>query len=361
MDIEKLRHWFFLNRRALPWRENPSPYEVWISEVMLQQTRVSVVVPYFNRWMHLFPTITSLGEANLEKVIKVWEGLGYYSRARSLHAGALYLTQHHGGELPSTAKDLQKVKGLGPYTIGAILSFAFKQKEAAVDGNVLRVLSRYDALEEPIDKLAVQKKLRDRCQALLPEKEPWIVMEALIELGALVCQKKPSCNLCPLKGSCQAFKDCKAGLLPLKSKREKTIHLHRVVAVIHSEKALLLKKGQKGKVMEGLAEFPYFDKGTRPEEALGIPLEPLGPLPQVTHSFTKYKAFLYPHLYRAQEREVEDYEWIPFDRIPSIPFSSGHRRILQTFLKNREITTESLGSEGVQYTNIGNSLMHTHG
>ncbi|NRA90187.1 MAG: A/G-specific adenine glycosylase, partial [Simkaniaceae bacterium] len=143
MDVTAIRKWFFKNRRNLPWRENPSPYEVWVSEIMLQQTQVSVVVPYFERWMNIFPTIEKLAGAPLEKVIKAWEGLGYYSRARNLHEGAKYLMEENGGELPSSAAELEKVKGIGPYTVGAILSFAYKQKRAAVDGNVLRVLARY--------------------------------------------------------------------------------------------------------------------------------------------------------------------------------------------------------------------------
>jgi A/G-specific adenine glycosylase len=329
MDTEKLRQWFFKNRRALPWRENPSPYEVWVSEVMLQQTQVSVVVPYFKRWMTLFPTITKLAEAPLERVIKTWEGLGYYSRARNLHEGARYLTENHGGELPSSSGELKKVKGLGPYTIGAILSFAFKEREAAVDGNVLRVLSRYYGIDEPIDMGKVQRKVWALCEALLPEREPWIIMEGLIELGALVCKKKASCSTCPLQEECVAKRTSKADLLPLKRSRAKTILLHREVAVIHTENALLLRKGENGKVMEGLAEFPYFERGTLIKDVLDLSLTPICPLPEVAHGFTKYKAFLYPYLYRALHKEIEGYEWVSFEKIPTIPFSSGHRRILQ--------------------------------
>ncbi|WP_316359665.1 A/G-specific adenine glycosylase [Candidatus Neptunichlamydia sp. REUL1] len=329
MDTEQLRQWFFKNRRDLPWREDPSPYEVWVSEVMLQQTQVSVVVPYFKRWMTLFPTITKLAEAPLERVIKIWEGLGYYSRARNLHEGARYLTENHGGELPSSGEELIKVKGLGPYTVGAILSFAFKKREAAVDGNVLRVLSRFYGIEEPIDLGKVQKKVWELCEALLPKKEPWIIMEALIELGALVCKKTASCSSCPLQKECVANRTSKADLLPIKRSREKTIHLHRDVAVIHTEDAFLLRKGESGRVMAGLAEFPYFERGTAIEDSLDLSLTPLCSLPEVTHGFTKYKAFLYPHLYRALHKEIEGYEWILFEKIPITPFSSGHRRILQ--------------------------------
>ncbi len=329
MNTEKLRQWFFKNHRNLPWRENSSPYEVWVSEVMLQQTQVSVVVPYFKRWMTLFPTITKLAEAQLETVIKAWEGLGYYSRARNLHKGARYFSENHGGEIPSSSAELKKVKGLGPYTIGAILSFAFKRREVAVDGNVLRVLSRFYGIDEPIDTGKVQRKVRELCQVLLPEREPWIIMEGLIELGALVCKKKARCSSCPLQEECVANRTSKVDLLPLKKSREKTIHLHREVAVIHTESELLLRKGEKGKVMAGLAEFPYFERGTPIEDTIDLSLTPICSLSEVFHGFTKYKVFLYPYLYYTLHKEIEGYEWVPFEKISTTPFSSGHRRILQ--------------------------------
>lgn len=333
-DSEKLRKWFFFNRRALPWRENPSPYEVWISEVMLQQTQVSVVIPYFKKWMELFPTISALAEAPIEKVIKAWEGLGYYSRARNLKSGAEYLCRQHDGELPENYRDLKEVKGLGPYTIGAILSFAFKEKVPAVDGNVLRVLSRFFAIEDPIDKGKTQKRIRDLCFSLLPDDEPWIIMEALIELGALVCQKKAKCNECPLRDQCLGR--TKADLLPIKSKKEKTVHLHRDVAVIYSGKELLLQKGKEGKVMADLWEFPYFDRGSNIEDILGISLTPKRALQEMSHGFTRYKAFLYPHLYEGKKTPLLNYFWVPFDRVMKIPFSSGHRRIIH-YLRNNSI------------------------
>lgn len=338
---QELKKWFFLNRRLLPWRENPSPYEVWVSEVMLQQTQVSVVIAYFKRWMNAFPTIKALSEAPLEKVIKVWEGLGYYSRARNLHQGARYLMEHQGGELPASYDELQKVKGLGPYTIGAILSFAFKQKVPAVDGNVLRVLARYYCIEEEIDKGPTKRKIESLTQEILPEDEPWIVMEALIELGALVCKKIPQCTLCPLKASCLAFQKCKAELLPYKSKGPKTLHLHRLVAVIDTGGEVLVRKGAAGKVMADLWEFPYFERGVNVEEALGIPLEPIEKFPEVTHGFTRYKAYLYPHLYKAKKEELPSYEWVSYKELSLRPFSAGHRKILHHFKALRRCSFSS--------------------
>ena len=326
-DAQKLRRWFFLNRRFLPWRESSSPYEVWVSEVMLQQTQVTVVIPYFNRWMRLFPTISALAAAPIEAVIKAWEGLGYYARARHLKEGAIYLTRHFGGELPDSYEALEKVKGLGPYTIGAILSFAFKKKAAAVDGNVLRVLSRFFSISKPIDQQKTQKEIRDLCLTLLPEVEPWVVMEALIELGALVCQKKAHCDACPLSERCLG--KSQAHLLPIRKARQKSIELHRDVAIIYAQDEILLRKGEPGGVMADLWEFPYFEKGLPVEKALNmVSLVLKGTLREFHHQFTKYKAFLYPSIYQGTKVSVSGYHWIPFNRVHALPFSSGHRQIV---------------------------------
>lgn len=323
---ENLRKWFFLNRRLLPWRENPSPYEVWVSEVMLQQTQVTVVIPYFKKWMALFPTISALAAAPMEKVIKAWEGLGYYSRARNLKKGAEYVCRRYGGVLPDSYKDLEAVKGLGPYTIGAILSFAFKKKAAAVDGNVFRVLSRLFFIKDSIDQGRTQKKIRELCHSILPDNEPWVMMEALIELGALVCQKKAKCDECPLNPQCLG--KSQADLLPVRSQKGETIHLHRVVPVIYSGRELLLQRGDQGKVMADLWEFPYFDQGANIEEILGISLTLKKALQKISHGFTKYRAFLYPYLYEGEKKLFSNYLWVPFDHVKTLPFSAGHRQII---------------------------------
>ena len=333
-DYQSLRKWFYQERRPLPWRENPTPYGVWISEVMLQQTQVSVVIPYYIRWMKTFPTIEALAQAPIEQVIKTWEGLGYYSRARNLHAGAQYVLGHFDGELPKSEEALKKVKGLGPYTVGAIRSFAFKQKAAAVDGNVFRVLARYFSIKDSIDKGKTQKEIRSLCEKLLPDEEPWIIMEALIELGALICQKQAKCFVCPLQKSCLG--KSQADLLPIRKKREKAIHLHRHVAVVYSGHDILLRRGEEGRVMADLAEFPYCDVSIDIQVSLDLDLELEQTLPEVTHGFTKYKAFLYPHLYCGRKKTVQGHKWFPFSQVKSIPFSSGHRRIL-LYLRSKKL------------------------
>lgn len=332
--------WFLKNKRLFPWRQNTTPYAVWISEVMLQQTQASVVIDYYKRWMQRFPTIQALASASQEEVIKLWEGLGYYSRARNIHTAARALVDHYGGFIPDTQKELLKIKGLGPYTEAAIRSFSFHQKAAAVDGNVERVLSRYFLIEEDILKAQTKKKIRDLTFKLLPDEKPWIAMEALIELGALICQKKPDCQRCPLNQDCLANHSQKAALLPYKSKKTVLEKLYREVAVIFKEDAILIKKGEPGKVMADLFEFPFLTSklgGLDPKtaskqfsESIDLELKWIESLPSKKHSFTRFDVMLYPHIFHAKEESTPiSHQWVKKEEIHKFPFSSGHRRILQ--------------------------------
>jgi A/G-specific adenine glycosylase len=341
-DIEKLRAWFISQARDLPWRKNPSPYAVWVSEVMLQQTQVSVVIPYFLRWMERFPTIESLAKTSVEEVLKQWEGLGYYSRARNLHEGARYILENYNGELPSTESELRKIKGLGPYTIGAIRGFAFRQKAAAVDGNVLRVLARYHCIQEDISKIKTVKQMQKLAHDFLPDQEPWVVSEALIELGATICTKTAKCFQCPLKDTCKAFAKGKVQELPVKSSQIPVTLLYRSVAVIVCDGRVLVGRGEKEKVMADLYEFPYIELKSNEidvkshkkqmESEWQLKLDWIKTLPNVKHSFTRYRALLIPQLFQIKhEKAVKGYEWHPFAALKTLPFSSGHRRILRDF------------------------------
>lgn len=336
--MQELHAWFRTNRRDLPWRHNSTPYRVWISEVMLQQTRASVVTSYFDRWMVSFPNVKALASAPLERVMKMWEGLGYYSRARNLHKGAQQIVEKFGGEIPSCREDLDSIQGLGPYTIGAILSFGFKQRAAAVDGNVTRVLSRFFLIEENISKQSVKRKIVTMADALLDLKEPWVTAEALIELGATVCSTKPRCSACPLQKKCGAFLCGKTEALPIKNSELKITLLKRAVVLIEADGKILVKKGEAGKMMADLYEFPYFEmreKGWSPNKILravqnrfGLKTQIIKKLNEVTATFTRYKAHLYPiRLKAASMREIEGYQWILRDALAELPFSSGHRRI----------------------------------
>ena len=329
----------------MPWREDPTPYAVWVSEVMLQQTQVSVVVPYFERWMAQFPTIQALAQAPLEAVIKAWEGLGYYSRARNLHAGAQYVLEHHQGKLPDCPDALHKIKGLGEYTVGAIRAFAFRKKAAAVDGNVLRVISRYDCIEKDITRVPTRRRVAERVIDLLPDEAPWEVTEALIELGATVCSKQPKCHECPLQRGCAAHREGRQGELPIKRKAAAITPLYRTVAVIKHRDSYLVTRGEQGKVMADLYEFPYWET-----EPAGLSAEELATaiaqrytingsviqlLPTVEHGFTRYRVTLTPFMISTSTSHqstptTADGEWVTLKEMQQLPFSSGHRRILHT-------------------------------
>lgn len=343
INFEKLKNWFLNEKRDLAWRNQPTPYAVWISEVMLQQTQVTVVAPYFDRWMERFPTIKNLAEANLDEVIKLWEGLGYYSRARSLHEGARYLVEYHRGELPNNEEGLSKIKGLGPYTVGAILSFAFKKRAAAVDGNVIRVLTRYLEIKDDISKNKTVNQLRKIALNLLPEDESWIQNEALIELGATVCKKQPNCIACPLRSDCKGYSNGSAGQLPFKSTKSETHYLYRAVPILNCGNKLLIRRGEKGKIMSDLHEFPYFEtlaegwteKRLQQEiiQKWALEIKYDHTLENVNHSFTKYQVLLRPVIFHCiKEQAVKDHAWILIEDLKKLAFSSGHRRIFNSYL-----------------------------
>lgn len=336
MLIKNLREWFLETRRDLPWRQTLDPYAIWISEIMLQQTQVSVVIPYFERWMRAFPTVEKLSLSHLDDVIKIWEGLGYYSRARNIHEASKYIVKEHQGKLPNTEEELKKIKGIGPYTVGAILSFAFHQKKAAVDGNVIRVLTRLFNISEDISKQKTVKAIWDIAETVLPDHEPWIISEALIELGATVCTKNPKCQKCPLKSSCKAFLHGTEKELPIKLKKMTCTPLFRNVAVVTAKNKWLVKRGKSDKIMSDLYEFPYIET-IKPEEnlakaqekCLGISLKKIKDLKEVNHSFTRFRAKLNPSLFIAKEtKPIQDHEWLTFEELERFAFSSGHRRIL---------------------------------
>jgi A/G-specific adenine glycosylase len=341
MDIPSLHHWFLKNKRDLPWRNHSDPYAIWISEIMLQQTQVATVIPYFIRWLGIFPNVRTLASAPLEVVLKMWEGLGYYSRARGLHEGARFIVDHFEGEIPSDPEQLKLIKGIGPYTMGAILSFAYHKKIPAVDGNVMRVLARYFKVEGDISKTATQKQIRSLVELLLPDNESWITNEALIELGATVCQPKARCQQCPLMKGCLSYKENLTNSLPFKSKKVTIESLYRDVAIIKWKDLYLVKKGESGKVMSDLYQFPFFEGtkiGMTSEEVkekilseLQIKVEVIKPLADVSHSFTRYRVKLKPILFISKTAHpVDEFEWMELNQMKKLAFSSGHRRILES-------------------------------
>ncbi|HET7628750.1 MAG TPA: A/G-specific adenine glycosylase [Bacillales bacterium] len=261
---QRLTSWFDQQQRPLPWREDRDPYKIWVSEIMLQQTRVDTVIPYFRRFITRFPTIESLANADQEEVLKHWEGLGYYSRARNLHAGVREVHAKYGSRVPDQADEISAIKGIGPYTAGAILSIAFGKPEPAVDGNVMRVLSRVLLVEDDIAKQKTRKYFEQVVKAIIPEDDPSAFNQGLMELGATVCTpKSPKCLLCPVRQHCQAFQENRQAELPVKSKsKAPKVETIAVAAVQNENGEWLIRRRPETGLLGGMWEFPAFKVDT---------------------------------------------------------------------------------------------------
>ncbi len=256
-----LIQWYLQNKRDLPWRNTVKPYFIWLSEIMLQQTRVAQGLPYFLRFTEAFPTVFDLAKASEEDVLKLWQGLGYYSRARNLHKTAQQVAFEFDGEFPKTYTELLKLKGIGEYTAAAIASFSYNESVPVVDGNVYRVLSRYFDVETDIAFSGAKKEFTQLAAELLPKGQANLFNQAIMEFGALQCTpKNPDCGNCIFKDSCAALQKKKVALLPVKSKKVKvrTRHFNYLIFLDENENTLLQKRTEKG-IWQNLYEFPLLE------------------------------------------------------------------------------------------------------
>tara|TARA_B110000305_G_scaffold55374_1_gene61124 strand:+ start:407 stop:1444 length:1038 start_codon:yes stop_codon:yes gene_type:complete len=252
--------WYNLNKRNLPWRNTIDPYKIWISEIILQQTRVEQGLPYYNKFILNFPNIIKLSQAKEDKVLKLWQGLGYYSRARNLHFTSKYITEKLNGEFPKNYDGLIKLKGVGKYTASAISSFAYNEKKAVLDGNVFRVLSRYFGVFDPIDSTLGLKLFEEISFKNLPIKNIATYNQSIMEFGALQCKPaSPNCELCPLNFNCWAFLNNEISSLPVKNK--KIIKKERFFnfIVLANEKFVFIEKRIKNDIWKNLYQFPLFE------------------------------------------------------------------------------------------------------
>lgn len=294
-DTERLKkavgalcNWYRAGHRDLPWRRTPTPYHVWVSEIMLQQTRVQAVLPYYERFMRALPTVQALAEAPEEQLMKLWEGLGYYSRARNLQKAARVVCEQYGGEMPCTREELLTLPGIGPYTAGAVASIAGGQACPAVDGNVLRVLSRLFAREWDIRTQAVKRQAECELSAVIPADCPGDCNQALMELGAMVCLPNgaPLCDSCPVSGLCLAHEAGSEQRFPVRAPKKQRPVENRVVFLLWKDGRLALRKRPNSGLLAGLWEFPNFFEGEDPEKQLGVQLTDIRPLKRAKHVFT---------------------------------------------------------------------------
>ncbi|MGD9028916.1 MAG: A/G-specific adenine glycosylase [Anaerolineae bacterium] len=351
----RLLAWFAANARDLPWRHGRTPYRIWVSEVMLQQTQVNTVMPYYRRFMDRFPTIEALSAASLEHVLKVWEGMGYYARARHLHQAARHLVSSKEGRLPQSFDELRELPGVGAYTAGAIASLAFGQRVAAVDGNAQRVLCRVFAIREDVTRSATKHRLERVATALLPIEEPGDFNEALIELGATVCTpREPSCDCCPLSSLCQAYAQGEQELLPVRRPRRQVPHYDVTAAVtVCDDGAVLVAQRNADDMLGGLWEFPggKCEEGealraclTREmREELGVEVEVGDQLIVVEHAYTHFRITLHAfqcRLRRGQPRCIDcaAFRWVLPGDLDHLPMSVVDRRIAQILIDVSEET-----------------------
>lgn len=262
MKVTEFQHdlvnWFEAEQRDLPWRKDNDPYKIWVSEVMLQQTRVDTVIPYYNRFLEKFPTVDAFADADEESILKIWEGLGYYSRVRNLHEAVKEVVAVYGGEVPDTKEEISKLKGVGPYTAGAVLSIAYGKPIPAVDGNVMRVLSRILLITDDIAKPASRKVFEMAAEELMYDENPSYFNQALMELGALICTPtSPSCLLCPVREHCRAFANGCEEELPVKTRKKKSRHEDILAVVLKNDEGkILINKRPKNGLLANLWEFP---------------------------------------------------------------------------------------------------------
>lgn len=356
--IQDLLDWYQLHKRELPWRKTDSPYRIWVSEIMLQQTRVDTVIPYYNRFLEAFPTVYDLAEADQQHVLKLWEGLGYYSRGRNLHQAAKTVVQHFDGELPDDYDSITKLKGIGPYTAAAILSIAFDKKHAVVDGNVIRVLSRYFGIKDDIRSGKTKKQIQRLADEMIPENQPGDFNQAVMELGATVCTpSKPLCSQCPLSAECVAYQTVQTDSIPYKSPAKKVPHHHIGVGLIVNEKNELLISLRPNNVMlGGLWEFPggkqeadeKIKETVRRElyEELDVTVQVFGRFMQLKHAYSHFKITMHAFwcsIIQGTPKPISGKElrWVPLSEIDQFPFPKANKTLIENLhkLENSELTT----------------------
>jgi A/G-specific adenine glycosylase len=348
---KKLLSWYDKQARPLPWRETRDPYRIWVSEVMLQQTQVKTVESYYGRFIGRFPSVEDLARAAPDDVMKSWEGLGYYGRARHLHRAAREVVERFNGRVPDTLEALLSLSGIGRYTAGAILSIAFEKPEAVLDGNVIRVLSRMFHVTDDIRKASTQKMLWSLSEGLLPKRRIRDYNQALMELGALVCRSRnPACPDCPVSAICEAHRLSLQRELPVKSPRKPIPH-HEVTAGIiwRDDRLLITRRPPKG-LLGGLWEFPggKLEPGETLEgclkreirEELGITIEVGACLISVEHAYTHFRITLHAFECRYKGGRIrligiDDYRWILPRELDGFALPAADHKIIAR-LKNRK-------------------------
>jgi A/G-specific adenine glycosylase len=345
-----LLDWYHPNKRDMPWRHTDDPYRIWISEIMLQQTRVDTVIPYYYRFLEAFPTVYDLAKAEQQEVLKCWEGLGYYSRGRNLHQAAKTITESFDGTLPSTCKELTSLKGIGPYTASAILSIAFGKKYAVVDGNVLRVITRYFGIHDDIRKSGTKKQVQKYVDDLIPDDCPGDFNQAIMELGAIVCTpQNPRCDVCPVSKNCAAFNRVETDQIPYKSPAKKIPH-HQIAVglILNGSNELLIALRPNDRMLGGLWEFPGGKKEKNEtlketvarelKEELGVEVQVFQKFRDLKHAYSHFRITLHAYWCRISEgipapKSSQKLKWISLGQISELPFPKANKTLIEDLQK----------------------------
>ena len=349
---KNLLAWFEAHRRQLPWRDTEDPYRIWVSEVMLQQTQVKKVLEYYQKFVSRFPDVESLAEVDLQDLLKTWEGLGYYARARNFHKAAQVVVEDMAGEIPADYAAFRKLPGVGEYIAAAVQSIAFNQPYAVVDGNVKRVLARVFLINSPINQSASTKLFQQKADLLLDHNIPGTFNQAMMELGATVCRpQSPTCIVCPVNAVCRAFQTVRQDEFPVRQKPKPVPEYHIVAGVIHKGEQVLITQRKPEGLLGGLWEFPggkIHAKESAEQacirairEETNLRVEPIEYLTRIKHAYTHFRIVMdvFHCDYQSGEvvlSEATDYRWITVDQIGQYPFPRSNHKFIPLLTQGKE-------------------------
>jgi len=350
LPVNALLDWYEKNKREMPWRNTSDPYKIWISEVMLQQTRVDTVIPYFNRFIGKYPTVNDLAKSDQQSVLKVWEGLGYYSRARNMHQAAKTVSAEMNGKMPADYDGLIKLKGIGPYTAAAISSIAYSEKKAVVDGNVLRVMCRFFGIPDDIRSAGTKTEVQSYADDLIPKSNPGDFNQAVMELGATVCKpSSPLCDDCPLSVQCVAYNSAQTETIPYKSKKAKVPH-HQIAVglIVNNDNELLISLRQNDAMLGGLWEFPGGKKEDDEslkeaakrelDEELGVQVSVFDEFMNLKHAYSHFKITLHAYWCKIENgipapKSSQKLTWVSLNDIDEFPFPKANKTLIKNLQK----------------------------
>ncbi|MBS11499.1 MAG: A/G-specific adenine glycosylase [Gemmatimonadetes bacterium] len=341
----RILRWYDRQKRDMPWRGSQNPYHILLSEFMLQQTQVATVIPYFERFTHALPTLADLARADLDDVLRLWEGLGYYNRARNLHKAARAIIDDHDGHVPDDFDQLLSLPGFGPYTSAAVASIAFSRPHAVLDGNVIRVLSRLGAIDDDVTAPATKKAHQQHADDLLTVGRPGDHNQAMMELGATVCKpRQPLCDACPVAGHCAALSLGRVDEIPRKAKRAARPERHYGALIVRKGDEFLISRRKADGLLGGLWEFPSIETKSpatidaltpRVLEALGCDVDALKPHRLLRHAYTHFSAVVrsYRTSWRSGRPSTEDHDqhkWVRLDEIETYAYSRIARKLVDS-------------------------------